>query len=102
MDIIKLNNDTIVWNSRKQPTIALSTCESEYMSISSGCQEIQYITNLLHELKIQTNTTLFCDNKAAISIAQHDSHHQKTQVDLKLLYYKNIQLINPPYFLNQK
>ena len=37
----------ISWKSRKQSSVALSTCEAEYISLSATCQEISYLVQLL-------------------------------------------------------
>ena len=37
----------ISWKTRKQPTVALSTCEAEYMSLASAVQECIYLEQLL-------------------------------------------------------
>ncbi len=82
--IVKFNNDTITWNSRRQQTVALSTAEAELMAIGSGCQEIIYITNLLKELNLKSTNILYTDNKAALCIAEHDIHHNRTKhIDIK-------------------
>jgi hypothetical protein len=41
--IVKLNNCTVSWASKKQATVSLSTAEAEYMAISSAIQELQWI-----------------------------------------------------------
>lgn len=37
----------ISWKTRKQPTVALSTCEAEYMALASAIQECIYLEHLL-------------------------------------------------------
>lgn len=37
----------ISWKSRKQSSVALSTCEAEDISLSATCQEIVYLTRLI-------------------------------------------------------
>lgn len=39
-------NTPISWNSQKQPVIALSVCEAEYMAIVEGMQEALYLRQL--------------------------------------------------------
>lgn len=38
----------ISWKSRKQPTVALSTCEAEYMALAATTQESMYLVQLLN------------------------------------------------------
>ena len=40
----------ISWESRKQPTVALSTCEAEYMAFAATKQEGLYITKLSNDM----------------------------------------------------
>jgi histone deacetylase 1/2 len=82
--LIKYNNNTVSWVTKKQSTIALSSAESEYMSISATVSEIKWITSLLNELNIEIETTIFCDNQAAIAISKNDIHHSRTKhIDIK-------------------
>jgi hypothetical protein len=78
--LIKYNNNTITWSTKKQATVALSSAESEYMSISSTVSEIKWITQLLNELNIHINTTLFVDNQAAIMLTNNDTQHNRTNI----------------------
>lgn len=40
-----LQSGAITWNSKKQPTVALSTTEAEYMAMSSPTQEAIWLGN---------------------------------------------------------
>ena len=40
----------ISWKSRKQPTVASSTCEAEYMSLASAVQEAKFLSHLLNDV----------------------------------------------------
>ncbi|XP_053567634.1 uncharacterized protein LOC128657344 [Bombina bombina] len=41
------NSPLIAWKSKKQPTIALSTCEAEYIALAATTQESLYLIQLL-------------------------------------------------------
>ncbi len=77
--VVKLGNDSITWCSKRQDSVALSTAESEYYSISLGMQEYLHINHLMSELKINIKTTLYCDNKSAISISANDMYYSRTK-----------------------
>ena len=36
----------ISWKSRKQPTVALSTCEAEYIALANAVQEAKFLMQL--------------------------------------------------------
>jgi len=40
----------ISWNSKKQPTVALSTTEAEYMALTSASQEALWLRRLMREV----------------------------------------------------
>jgi len=54
----------ISWKTRKQPTVALSTCEAEYMSLASAMQECIYLEQLLKGMDTYkyAQTKVFEDN----------------------------------------
>src|SRR5271155_4052363 len=42
----------IAWGSNKQPIIALSTCEAEYVAASDAAREATWLRNLLAEINL--------------------------------------------------
>ena len=78
--IVQLNNNTISWQSKKQPTVALSSTEAEYMGLSSATCEIKW-TNMLMQQMLQTTipVELFCDNQSAIAIVRSDNYSKRTK-----------------------
>ena len=48
--VVMLNNGAVAWKSRRQPTVALSTMESEYMALTEATKELKWIRTLLAEL----------------------------------------------------
>ncbi|XP_047139125.1 uncharacterized protein LOC124815029 [Hydra vulgaris] len=76
----------VSWKSKKQSSVALSTCEAEYMSISAACQETSYLAKLLRELlevKIEP-VTLRNDNQGAIALAKNPIKHMKSKhIDIR-------------------
>lgn len=62
----------ISWNTRKQPTVALSTTEAEYMALAAAAQEALWIRGLAQKLKINSCNEpiqINCDNRGAIDLA---------------------------------
>ena len=84
-----LSDDTtlISWKSKKQPTVALSTCESEYIAMTLAMQEGIFISQLLKDIGMCSGgepVILYIDNKGAIDLAKNPVHHQRTKhVDIK-------------------
>jgi hypothetical protein len=85
--IIYLGNTPIVWRSRKQKgKPADSSCEAEYISMSSCINEVVWIISFLSELgfNIPTPVSVYCDNKSANDLAYNPVHHDRTKhIDIK-------------------
>jgi hypothetical protein len=65
-----LNECLITWCSQKQKTVALSSCEAEFMATTVAAMQALWLRNLLSEL---TSTkprvvTLYVDNTSAIAL----------------------------------
>ena len=64
-----LNGGLLSWRSRLQRSVALSTCEAEYIALCDAVKEAVYFRHLLSDLgfPISEPTPIFEDNSACIS-----------------------------------
>ena len=71
----------VTWRSKKQSVVARSSAEAEYRAMAQGVCEILWVKRLLSELgrPVELPMKLFCDNKAAISIANNPVQHDRTK-----------------------
>lgn len=69
----------ISWSAKRQQTVALSTTEAEYMSLSSATQEAVWLKTLNDELLPSAQIQIFCDNKSAICLASNNMFHKRTK-----------------------
>eukprot|EP00730_Choanoeca_flexa_P009594 TRINITY_DN12678_c5_g4_i1.p1 TRINITY_DN12678_c5_g4~~TRINITY_DN12678_c5_g4_i1.p1 ORF type:complete len:1539 (+),score=419.12 TRINITY_DN12678_c5_g4_i1:454-5070(+) len=70
--VVMYNGGAIVWLSKRQPIIAQSTMEAEYMALADASKKLIFVTELLDELGIKEQSsppTMYCDNQAAITVA---------------------------------
>lgn len=86
-------NGLISWKTRKQQTVALSTCEAEYMSLAAAMQECLYLEQLLGNLDKSkyTTTVIFEDNQGTIAIAKNPVHRQRCKhIDIKYHFIREV------------
>ncbi|KAL0392941.1 UNVERIFIED_CONTAM: Retrovirus-related Pol polyprotein from transposon RE1 [Sesamum radiatum] len=76
-----LGGALISWKTKKQATVSRSSAEAEYRSMASTVCELLWIRYLLHEFRIPPLLPIpfWCDNKAAIHIAENPVFHERTQ-----------------------
>ena len=69
------------WKSTKQPTIADSVTEAEYIAASEAAKEVVWMKKFIMELDmvpdIQQPVSLYCDNTRAIAQAKESRSHHK-------------------------
>jgi hypothetical protein len=84
--VSKLNGDTISWASKKQRTVALSTCEAELYAEAAAIQEVLWLRGVLKELGLSTHTgsVVHGDNQSAIAVSKNGIKGERTKhVDIK-------------------
>ncbi|KMQ82579.1 retrovirus-related pol polyprotein from transposon tnt 1-94 [Lasius niger] len=100
-----LQGAAMSWNSKRQPTVALSTTEAKYMALASATQETVWLRGLAKEIGLNTNkpTTIYCDNRSAIDLSQNANYSARTKhIDTKHHFIKDkikegqIKLIHIP------
>ena len=91
----------ISWKSKRQATVALSSCESEYIALTHATQEALYLSQLLadflptkvfsptvirHSEPIQINA----DNQGAIRLSRNPVHHSRSKhFDIKYHFIRD-------------
>ena len=81
-----LGDGMVSWSSKKQKTIADSTCAAEYMAASEAGRELVWLRTLLRELNFEQShaTPLLCDNSAAVLLCGDQAFHNRVKhLDVK-------------------
>ena len=76
-----VGGNLVSWRSKKQSVVARSTAEAEFRAMAQGLCELLWLQILLSELKLYKHKPLmlYCDNKAAIDIANNPVQHDRTK-----------------------
>ena len=74
-------NSKVLHEGKKQKVVARSSAEDEFQGMAHGVCELLWIRNILRDLGIEyaTPMNLYCDDKAAIQIAQNPVQHDRTK-----------------------
>ena len=75
----KYMSAAISWGSKKQATVALSSCEAEIVAASEASKEAISLRGLLDDLGFGDSepTRLHVDNQSAIAVAYNPEHHSR-------------------------
>ncbi|KAK9719679.1 hypothetical protein QE152_g22486 [Popillia japonica] len=80
--LFKVYNNTVVWKSRKQATVALSTTEAELVSLCEATVEACWIKKLLFELNIIMKcVTIFEDNQSTMKSVKNSDQKRLKHMD---------------------
>ncbi|XP_021735697.1 uncharacterized protein LOC110702303 [Chenopodium quinoa] len=77
-----LGRSPVSWKTKKQPTVATSSSEAEYRSMSLTSRELKWLKMLLFVLGVKHSKPmqLFCDNQSALHIAKNPAGHQLADI----------------------
>ena len=70
--VFTLNGGAISWQSKRQPTVAASTTEAEYMAAAAAVKEGLWLRKILNDLGLTFKTvSILADNQSAIKILRN-------------------------------
>jgi hypothetical protein len=84
--ILRLSGGTILYKTKYQDTIALSTTEAEFNAACEAGKSILYVRSILDEINLpqEQSTTLFIDNNGALMMGNAQQPTRRTRhIDLK-------------------
>jgi hypothetical protein len=84
--VAKLNGDPVSWASKKQRTVALSTCEAELYAEAAAIQEVLWLRGLMKELglNVRSGSVVYGDNQSALAVSANGVKSERTKhVDVK-------------------
>ncbi|KAG7551914.1 Zinc finger CCHC-type superfamily [Arabidopsis thaliana x Arabidopsis arenosa] len=79
--IFYLNECPITWCSQKQDTVALSSCEAEFMAATEAAKQAVWLQELLGEVigGLNDKVLILLDNKSAIALTKNPVFHGRSK-----------------------
>src|SRR5277367_6281473 len=71
----------VSWQSKRQRTVATSSCEAEYTAAFEASKEAIWLRTLLSSIGLSPTsaTPLLCDNNAAITLSEDPAFHARVK-----------------------
>ncbi|KAF7759957.1 hypothetical protein Agabi119p4_11652 [Agaricus bisporus var. burnettii] len=71
----------VLWASKHQDTVALSTVEAEYMVFMCAIQQALWLSKFMDEVALSQERpmTIYADNNGAIANTQNNKNHKQTK-----------------------
>ena len=79
--MFSLRSMVVAWNSKKQPTMAMSSTEAEYRGTTVVTCEAIWLWRRLQDLHIDVPTPIliYCDNIGSMQLAKNPVFHARTK-----------------------
>ena len=88
-----LGSGAITWSLKMQDVVALSSSEAEYMAVTTMACQAVWLRKLLSDFQQhkEDSTTIFCDNKATISMTKNPIFHNRTKdIDIRHHFIRDL------------
>jgi hypothetical protein len=86
-----LNGGAVSWSSKRQPIIALSTTESEYIAATHAAKEALWLRTFIGQVfrPLEAPTILYSDNQSAIALTRDHQYHARTKhIDIRFHFIR--------------
>ena len=78
--VITLFGNPICWSTKKQPVVAQSTTEAEFVAINQCAKQLRWLTNLILNLKVKIKAPIMKNNNSgAIVISKEAKLNENTK-----------------------
>ncbi|MBW0569019.1 hypothetical protein O181_108734, partial [Austropuccinia psidii MF-1] len=94
--LVLLNNNLIIWKTRKQPTVSLSSAEAEYKSLTDLTSELLWLKQFIQEINILTTIKAIQvheDNQGCIDTANSDCNtntRRMKHIEIQLHFVRDV------------
>ena len=81
--VFLLSGGAVSWKTKKQPTVAQSSVEAEYMAANQASREALWFRTLLNELGyfnlVSSPTKIYSDSQGSIALVKNPEFHTRTK-----------------------
>lgn len=91
--VFLMASGAISWASKKQPVVALSTTEAEYIAASFCATQYVWLRRVLEKIGAteKSATVIQCDNSSTIQLSKHPVLHGKSKhIEVRFHYLRNL------------
>ena len=88
------NGGPVAWSSKRQPCVALSSTEAEFVAACEATKEGVWLGRLMSDLDpgFKGPIPMMCDNQSAIQLIKNPVHHQRTKhIDVRYCFVREHQ-----------
>lgn len=80
-----------MWSSRKQDVFSISTTEAEFYALAEAAKEVQWIVQLLKDIKLIDPVEIESDNQSCIKFIENEKFSNRTKlIDVRYHYVKDM------------
>ena len=88
--LFKLGECTISWRSAKQNTVAISSTEAEFISLSQSTQEAIWIKSFLKEIGFDQTTVVIHGDLSSFHFVRNNMNHNRSKhIDIRYHFIKD-------------
>lgn len=90
--LFKVYGCTVIWSSRRQPLVTLSTSESEFVAAASAAQECLWLHKMFNDLQLdwELPTVIFEDNFGCRRVAKLPETKRSKHFDVRYHFLKEL------------
>ena len=83
-----LSGAPVAWQSKTQKSVALSSCEAEFIAMSEAVREVRWVEQFMAELRFPPKLPIkvYVDNQAAKALAENAVAHQRNK-HIDIMYF---------------
>lgn len=88
-----VNGGAVMWSCKKQPVVAMSSAEAEYVALSETCKEMIWINRMAKHFEIKTpvQIPIYSDSQSAIAMVDKNNFSHRTKhIDTRYHFIKDL------------